>query len=150
MVIEALFTHASRVGHERIGELNLEWRHPFFDRPLVEYGLRLPEEWRVQQGSDLSKRVLREAVRGILPDPVRLRRGKGGLQPDIHNALVRESDRLGGFAAKAILSEMGCLNPARFTRAVAESASMGAGEDYLITTALTLELWLQGRSQRWS
>ena len=150
IVTEALLTHAGRVGHERIGEVNLEWRHPFFHRPLVEYGLRLSEEWRVRPGDDLSKRVLREAMRGVLPEPVRMRRGKGGMQPDIHNALVRESTRFGRIATTPILGELGCINPVRFARAISQPVPISQGEGHRISTALTLELWLRGRSHRWS
>jgi hypothetical protein len=138
------------VGHERIGEPNLDWRHPFFYRPLVECGLRLPGEWRVQPGTDLSKRILRDAMEDILPDPVRLRRGKGGIQPDIHNALVREAPRIGRFVANPILGELGCLNPIRFARALDETNAARRGVADQISTALTLELWLRARSNRWS
>jgi hypothetical protein len=150
LVREALLTHAARVGHERIGELNLDWRHPFFYRPLVEYGLRLPEEWRFQPGSDLSKRVLREATKCILPDPVRLRRGKGGMQPDIRNALVREAARMDRLVANPILAELGCLNPNRFAQALGDTPAARQGVEHQINTALTLEYWLRARSNRWS
>ncbi len=150
LVSEALRTHASRVGHERIGETNLEWRHPFFHRPLVEYGMRLPQEWLVAPGADLSKRVLREAMRGILPDPVRLRRGKGGLQPDTHNALVREARRLTHIAHEPILVELGCLEAASFSRAVMTATCSRREEIYLLNNALTLEMWLRRRWNRLS
>jgi asparagine synthase (glutamine-hydrolysing) len=145
MTIDALLAHASRVGHERIGEINLEWRHPFFHRPLVEYGLRLPAEWVVAPGADLSKRVLREAMKGILPEPVRLRRGKGGMSPDMRNALKREASRLTRAATESKLGELGCLNPGRLADAIREPSNAARGEAYLVNNALTLELWLRRR-----
>jgi len=150
LVAEALRTHASRVGHERIGETNLEWRHPFFHRPLVEYGMRLPQEWLVAPGANLSKRVLREAMRGVLPDSVRLRRGKGGLQPDTHNALVRKASCLARIVRNPILVELGCLDTTSFSRAVMEPTRSRREEVYLINNALTLEMWLRRRLDRWS
>jgi asparagine synthase (glutamine-hydrolysing) len=145
MTIDALFTHASRVGHERVGEINLEWRHPFFHRPLVEYGLRLPDEWVVAPGADLSKRVLREAMKEILPEPVRLRRGKGGMRPEIRSALKREASRLGRMAIGSKLGELGCLDPGRLASAVKEPSHHERGEAYLVNNALTLESWLGRR-----
>ena len=150
VVTEALLTHAGRVCNDRIGEMNVEWRHPFLHRPLVEYGMRLPLEWLVAPGADLSKRVLREATAGMLPEPVRLRRGKGGLQPGIHDALVRESRRLTAIAAHSRLAELGCVDQVRFARAVREAATKQRGEAHLINTALTLEVWLNRRADRWS
>jgi asparagine synthase (glutamine-hydrolysing) len=150
VVVDSLLTHAGRVCNDRIGESNVEWRHPFLHRPLVEFGMRLPQDWLVAPGMDLSKRVLREATVGILPEPVRLRRGKGGLQPGIHDALVREKGRLTALAAHPRLAELGCVDEARFARAVAEAATRPRGEAHLINTALTLEVWLNRRADRWS
>lgn len=150
VVTEALLTHAGRVCNDRLGEMNVEWRHPFLHRPLVEYGMRLPQEWLVAPGTDLSKRVLRAATTGMLPEPVRLRRGKGGLQPGIHDALVRESHRLTAIAARSRLAELGCVDQTRFAHAVTEAATKQRGEAHLINTALTLEVWLNRRADRWS
>jgi asparagine synthase (glutamine-hydrolysing) len=48
--------------------LPLEARHPLLDVRLLEYCLTLPPQpWCVK------KRILREAMRGLLPEPVRLR-----------------------------------------------------------------------------
>lgn len=52
----------------------LEYRHPFFDRRLVEFALALPEEQR--QGPERGKVALRAAMRGILPEAVRQRVSK--------------------------------------------------------------------------
>lgn len=150
MLLDALLTHAALVGRERIGETNLEWRHPYFHRPLVEYGLLLPEEWRAAPGADVSKRVLREAMRGLLPEPVRLRRGKGALRPDIHISLIREARPLSVIAANSILGDMGCVVSEKFSRAIIEPGRAARSDAYLTNLALTLETWLRQRSDRWS
>jgi hypothetical protein len=150
LVTEALMAHAGWMGRERIGERNLEWRHPFFHRPLVEFGLRLPLEWRVAPGADVSKRVLREAMKGILPDSVLLRRGKGALRPDTTNALKRETSRLSRIASRPVLAELGCVEPRLFARAVSDPDSNRQGEESIVSTALTLEFWVRRRLERWS
>jgi asparagine synthase (glutamine-hydrolysing) len=54
---------------------DVEVRYPVLHRPLVEAALRLPVRMRFRpQGR---KWVLREAMRGILPEEVRTRVGKG-------------------------------------------------------------------------
>lgn len=55
---------------------SIEARVPFLDYRLVEYVLGLPEEFKLKNG--VTKCVLREAMRGILPEKIRLRRDKIG------------------------------------------------------------------------
>lgn len=138
------------MGRERIGEANLEWRHPYFHRPLVEYGMRLPAEWVVAPGTDVSKRVLREAMVDLLPASVRGRRGKGALRPETRNAMRREVKRLSRITARPVLAELGCVDAKRFARAVTEPDTNDRGEEYLVSTALSLEFWLRRRLDRWS
>ena len=49
---------------------------PYMDYRIVEYLFSLPLESRI--GGGYTKRVLREAVRGVLPDVIRLNRRKTG------------------------------------------------------------------------
>jgi len=55
---------------------SIEARVPYLDHRLVEWVLRLPPEWQLQGG--LTKALLREAARDLLPESVRLRRDKVG------------------------------------------------------------------------
>jgi asparagine synthase (glutamine-hydrolysing) len=52
----------------------IETRMPFMDRRLVSYGFALPEPSR--NGGGQTKRVLRLAMTGMMPDPIRLRTRK--------------------------------------------------------------------------
>lgn len=54
----------------------VECRMPYMDYRIVEYLFSLPLESRI--GGGYTKRVLREAVRGVLPDAIRLNRRKIG------------------------------------------------------------------------
>ena len=57
----------------------VEIRQPFRDRRLVEYAFALPPDqlWR----NAMSRFAFRNAMRGILPDNIRRRRGKGMFMP---------------------------------------------------------------------
>lgn len=93
----------------------VEARVPFLDHRLVEFCLGLPEEHKLADG--WTKRVLREGMRGRLPESVRLRRDKLGFataeevwmqqQPDVFLRLVDE----------AISASGGILTPAARTKA---------------------------------
>ena len=54
----------------------IEVRVPFMDWRLVTFCFALPESSKI--GGGFTKRVLREAMRGILPEPIRLRTKKIG------------------------------------------------------------------------
>src|SRR3954453_3076901 len=54
----------------------VEVRMPFLDWKLVCYAFSTPDESKVSQG--FAKRLLREAMRGVVPEPLRLRRDKLG------------------------------------------------------------------------
>jgi asparagine synthase (glutamine-hydrolysing) len=54
----------------------IEARTPFLDYRLVEAALALPASALIRDG--WTKAILREAMRGLLPEPVRLRRDKLG------------------------------------------------------------------------
>lgn len=55
---------------------SLEARVPLLDHRLVEYGLALPDHLKVRRG--WSKFALREAMGGLMPESVRLRKSKLG------------------------------------------------------------------------
>lgn len=68
---------------------SLEARLPFLDFNVVEFTLGLPEEYKLKMG--MTKRVLREAMRGIIPESIRSRTDKlGFVTPE--EVWVREGD----------------------------------------------------------
>ena len=54
----------------------IEARMPLLDSRVVCYAFSVPDESKV--GGGYAKRLLREAMRGVVPDPLRLRRDKVG------------------------------------------------------------------------
>ncbi len=59
---------------------SVEARVPFLDNEFIAYVSRIPAEFKLQSGQ--SKRVLREAMRGLLPDETIFRRKQGFTPPD--------------------------------------------------------------------
>src|SRR5262249_40344923 len=55
---------------------SIEARVPFLDHKLVEYGVSLPDHLKVRNG--WSKFAVREAIRDMVPEEVRLRKSKLG------------------------------------------------------------------------
>jgi len=68
-------TIGQEVDNQYEAHCGLEGRSPFCDRRLIEFALALPEEQRWRD--DQTKYVLRQAMRGLIPESIRLRRTKG-------------------------------------------------------------------------
>ena len=64
---------------------NIEVRSPFLDWRLVEYCFSLPN--KAKAGGGFTKRILRDAMKNIIPDAVRTRHSKQGFAPPMHNYL---------------------------------------------------------------
>jgi asparagine synthase (glutamine-hydrolysing) len=61
--------------HEEILSGGLEVREPYTDLRLIEFLLACPAQYQIRPG--MSKFLLREAMRDILPEPIRVRHDKG-------------------------------------------------------------------------
>lgn len=55
----------------------IEIRMPFMDWRVVTYGFSIPDASKL--GGGFTKRIVREAMKGVLPEPIRLRTNKIGL-----------------------------------------------------------------------
>jgi asparagine synthase (glutamine-hydrolysing) len=64
----------------------VEIRMPFMDHRIVTYCFSLP--WTSKVGGGYTKRILRDAMKGIVPDEVRLRRDKIGWNAPMHEWLA--------------------------------------------------------------
>jgi asparagine synthase (glutamine-hydrolysing) len=75
---------------------SVENRVPYLHQPLVEFALSLPSHFLVSEGG-VSKFILRESLRGIVPDVVLDRKDKVGFQTpedDYMNFLARRNDQI--------------------------------------------------------
>lgn len=104
------------VGHLVLDDV-LDVRHPFLDRRLVEFGLRLPPGLVVQPYA--GKWLLREAMRGLLPEPVRTRVGKATMSELYAWSFVNQRPLLAPLTRNPILADLGISrrdSPARCLR----------------------------------
>jgi asparagine synthase (glutamine-hydrolysing) len=69
---------------------SVESRVPFLARPIEDVAFSVPSEYHL--GPDaISKRLFREAMRGILPESIRTRRDKIGFEPPQGDWLMKNS-----------------------------------------------------------
>jgi asparagine synthase (glutamine-hydrolysing) len=127
---------------------SVEERHPFLHRPLVEFALALPPEMCAQPCA--RKWVLRQAMRGILPEVVRTRRGKGSVDGQASWALLHERERIDELLREPLLADMGCVDPVGLRDAIRVAAHGGHHLRAEVIRALALETWLRARTDRLS
>jgi asparagine synthase (glutamine-hydrolysing) len=125
----------------------LDNRYPFLHRPLVEFCLRLPPEMKVTDGRH--KWILREALRGILPEEVRQRTSKGFVNGGIERSYTLQHARLDALLAQSVLGDMGCIDVPLARKALAERTNRSLSEESNLECLLHLEAWLALRSGRW-
>lgn len=128
----------------------LDMRHPFLYRPLVEFALRLPPELRARPHSH--RWVVREAMKGILPEKVRTRVGKPGTADVLMWSLAAQRSQLAPLTHNPILAELGLIEASRLRAAFDAASRHGVGGGRLhapLFGVLGIEAWLQIRSGRW-
>jgi len=91
-----------------VSYFSVESRYPFFDRRLVEFCLALPEEQR--WGTEWPKAVLRQAMKGILPEPVRNRKDKADFSIIFDQEMKqRQADKLYELFRSSMLANLGVV-----------------------------------------
>jgi hypothetical protein len=128
-------------------EDRLEMRYPFLSRKLVEYTLRLPVQLKVRpQGR---KWVLREAMRDVMPEEVRSRTQKGGMDARVLWTLEHERPLIDALLTNPILGDLQCVNVTELKKTV-DLARNGAWHNTVhVLSVLALESWLRARNDVW-
>jgi asparagine synthase (glutamine-hydrolysing) len=119
---------------------SIEARVPFLDHPLVEWAMGVPTPVRLHGGK--LKAILKDAMRGELPDDI-LDRKKQGFGVPVHDW---STGRFGAVTASTLTSfaeRTGLLD----RRAVRSFIARGHGSQlwYLLNLALWHEHWIEGR-----
>jgi asparagine synthase (glutamine-hydrolysing) len=122
---------------------SIEARVPLLDHKLVEYGVSLPDHLKVRDG--WSKYAVRRAVRGIIPERVRLRSSKLGFAAPDRLWVQRD---LRKHVSELIADDLRCrkyIDPAHLRRWNASpQAEAATTESWLgLFRVLSLEMWMR-------
>lgn len=132
--------HAYELSERLARTSGLELRHPFDDRRVIELLMSVPPEVR-RKGND-AKRVLRGAMQDVVPEAVRLRRGKAEFSHEFALAF----DGLGGARAFRSLSiaDAGWVDGRALERAfVAARGRDRAKGPWSLWMPLGIEMWFR-------
>jgi asparagine synthase (glutamine-hydrolysing) len=118
---------------------SIESRVPFLDHVLVEFAARLPD--RLKLRGFTTKRILREAIRGLLPDEILTRKKMGFPVPFGEWTRGRWHQVVRDVLLDRRTRERGLINPAAVDRLLdAHRDGTTAGGD-AIWALVNLELW---------
>lgn len=120
---------------------SIESRLPFLDYRLVELVLGLPDDYKVSEG--ITKRVLREGMKGCLPEQIRMRMDKMGFgTPEEIWIKERCPDIFRSELVRAIEAAQGVLNKELMGRLEA----MIAGKEpfsFLVWRTISFGRWME-------
>jgi asparagine synthase (glutamine-hydrolysing) len=128
---------------------SMEFRYPFCDRRIAEFVLALPPRWVPRLLRE--KEVLRQALKGVLPDAVRERRDKADFTPFLERELrFRQVRTVESLIRDSKLALLGLADQEQLYNALRgyrRAASLDVFEQRAIETAVALELWLYAFEQ---
>jgi asparagine synthase (glutamine-hydrolysing) len=120
---------------------SIESRVPFLDHMLVEFAARLPDRWKLSGLT--TKRILREAMKGVLPESI-LNRPKMGF-PVPFGAWLRRSGGWNDVVRDVLLDrrsrERGVIDPIAVDALLRDHAAGRTDAGDRLWSLLNLELW---------
>ena len=140
---QALYDHFQQTPWDRsafwydqhAAEFGIEVRHPFLDRRLIEFLFSIPPAQLFR--ADRSKRLLRQAMAGLLPETVRLRRGKTHLSAFLGLSLGGERRaRIERLLSAPVASDLGILDGKRLLASYERNPER-------LWNPIALEIWLR-------
>jgi asparagine synthase (glutamine-hydrolysing) len=125
----------------------LEASLPFLDRDLLAFLIAIPGE--AQNRNGVPRAILREAMRGVLPESVRTRRGKADFSYIVNSGVAKDRAIISrALSPDSLGVQLGYVDGGRLAPAIARlSAGSLAGKDcgdsWDLADLFGLEVWLQ-------
>jgi asparagine synthase (glutamine-hydrolysing) len=118
---------------------SLEVRCPFTDHHVVEFGLSIPFGWKYRPGN--TKRIVREAMHGVLPASV-LRKKKMGFNPPLPQWINLELKPLiSELLSRKAIERRGVFRPEAIEELLKDHAEGKRDNALKIWALLMLEVW---------
>ena len=120
----------------------VEARLPFLDYRLVSFLFSLPPEQKIRGG--FTKHVMREALKGIVPESIRMRTDKVGFStPEASWYRMGMLDFMRSVLNDAITRKRGLYDVERLSTLIEANASGKVEAGRVLWRALNLELWFR-------
>jgi asparagine synthase (glutamine-hydrolysing) len=120
----------------------VEVRHPYFDRRLVDFMLRVPTSMLIRRGLD--KWILRETMTGIVPKAVRLRMDSPDASPMVSEGLrEKEKARIIEMLSESLLVQRGWVQSESWRQAWERYWRGETDECMELVAGASMEAWLR-------
>jgi asparagine synthase (glutamine-hydrolysing) len=128
----------------------ISYSHPFIDRTLNEFLLRVPSGVICRPGEP--RKLMRRALRGIVPDRILARRSKGGYDHAYLRALMPLAASLLPDVRRLEVVERGWIDPAQFAARLQRIRGGLDANLAQLRCVIVMEFWLRNRgtNHRWS
>lgn len=120
---------------------SVEARVPFLDYRLVELALGLPDGYKLGQG--WTKRILRESMRGVLPESIRQRRDKIGFETPELQWMREQPDVFCAALMRAAELSRGMISPAGVRELFEQMVVGSTPYSYLPWRLISFGAWLE-------
>ncbi len=123
-------------------DAGVEWRAPFLDRRVVEFMTHVPNRLFAHRGED--RLILRESMRGRLPEPVRRRPDKSYVAGLYHRGFrERERKKLSSLLEDPMIGQLPYVEVAGLRRHLEEYWEGRFDDHSYFQRPLALEIWLR-------
>jgi asparagine synthase (glutamine-hydrolysing) len=120
---------------------SLEVRCPFTDHHILEFGLSIPFSWKYRGGQ--TKWIVRQAMKGILPDSV-LQKKKTGFNPPMPEWISRELRPLiSALLSRPAIERRGIFRPEAIEKLLQDHFEGRRDNGVKIWGLMMLEVWYQ-------
>ncbi|MBF0487147.1 MAG: asparagine synthase (glutamine-hydrolyzing) [Nitrospirae bacterium] len=121
---------------------SIESRSPFLDYRLIEFCFSLPGRLKIRNG--LGKWILREAMKGVLPEDVRTRKDKSGfIAPADEWFRTINNAQMYALINSESLSKRGIFNVGQLNNMFEEHTAGVKNHQMVLWQILNLELWFR-------
>lgn len=145
-LMQPAYQDTLEVAHHCSRAFGMDARFPFFDRRLIEFCVALPAEQKF--GNGWTRRVMRNAMQGVLPEEIRLRADKANLQPAFDRGLRNgDASLLRGLDVEKLdaFVDVDLLTQARDDCLDAAGQAVAGDDSTLLLRCATLAVWMEKR-----
>jgi asparagine synthase (glutamine-hydrolysing) len=135
--VNGWMAHVMELEDRHSAQAGIEQWHPFYDLRLIEFCLAIPEEQRTH--NNYIKWVLRNAMKGLLPENIRTRLTKA----EFSETFLRLFDRVGGanFFDHLNIGEKGWVDSDRARELAKQRLSNPSSNLWPLMNTFAIEVW---------
>lgn len=119
----------------------IEYRHPYLDRRMIEFLIKIPSHLRSFNG--VSRVLLRDSMKNKMPEKVRMRKSKGSIMQLYYQGFNKEQERINGIINNSELKKLFLINSTKLKNEFKLILNKKNDNSRFMGKYICLETWLQ-------